>query len=377
MNDIPKTNSVNNVNAQPMSNAQAQNVNDNKPSDDKKMKKSTQLMIGASALAVAIFAGVMLHKGSAAKKAAENAAKEAEKLKKEISNRRSSMEVQLSDYASEEELAARFAEIDKLPQPEQLAAYDRLNQVKNNIYNLKLIDGRCDLDTVVLRGGRVTGIPKNVQEAMGNGEWMRAGELFEEHVQSLPNTFRPKNVGETVEETISNVLGEGSKVKPHTYDLSKEGPEISSLRNCGGYYDVIATKDGVFYEGGGTTGLTKSRGNIDGFKQSRTTAHAHINEDTTIIHGVNKDGKYVTILNMPDTHVDTSGNALEIDLGLISRDGNMTPAQKDLLSLAEHPEKFNPDWILALTEKNSSMPIGSENLDYNFALSIIQSMAKG
>lgn len=47
-----------------------------------------------------------------------------------------------------------------------------------------------------------------------------------------------------------------------------------------------------------------------------------------------------------------------------------------MLSLAEHPEKFDAELIDKLTEKTSTEVTGAENLEYNLALSVIQSMAK-
>lgn len=52
-------NGANNVNFQ---GADSAKKTDNKPSDDKKMKTSTKLMIGATALAAAVAAGLAIKK---------------------------------------------------------------------------------------------------------------------------------------------------------------------------------------------------------------------------------------------------------------------------------------------------------------------------
>ena len=147
-----------------------------------------------------------------------------------------------------------------------------------------------------------------------------------------------------------------------------------TLRNCGGYYDVVATKEGILYEGS-NTGLPRAISNGDNFQA--TANHTSIGDKATIIHGVDKDGKYVTILTMTDKNVDTSGRGLNIDLGLISQGKKPTPAQQDLLSLAAHPEKFDVNLIDKLTVKTSPYVTGAENMDYDLALSVIQSMARG
>ncbi len=368
MTEINKVNfGTNNINPQEKKEVKA----DNKPSTDEGLKKSTKLMIGATALAAVTIGGVILHKGNVAKKAA----KEAEKLAKDLKFQRERMPRLFMDSVKEEELAAKLEEIDKLSPLEQKKAYKALNKVYTNVLGLQRIQkSGKNLDEITLRRG-MKGVPKDVQKEMADGNWIKAGELYEAHVQELPNTFKAKNIGATVEESISNVFGTESKVKPHTYDLSKEGEEISSLRNCGGYYDVIATKNGVLYEGSGSTNLVRAISNGDNFQAK--AKYTHIGDKATIIHGVDKDGKYVTILNVADKNVDTSGRGLAINLGLISNGKKPTPAQQDLMSLAQHPEKFDEALIDKLTVKNSPNVTGAENMDYDLALSVIQSMAKG
>ena len=46
-------------------------ANDNKPSNDKKMKTTTKLMIGAGALAAAVIGGIMFHNAKVGKKVSE------------------------------------------------------------------------------------------------------------------------------------------------------------------------------------------------------------------------------------------------------------------------------------------------------------------
>ena len=360
-------NGVNNVNFQGTDSAKK---TDNKPSDDKKMKTATKLMIGATALAAAVVGGVIFHKVNVAKKAAQ----EAEKLAKDLNFERGRMSRLFKDNVKEEELASKLEEIDKLSPAEQKQAYEVLDKVYTNITHDLRYAQKYGEDKVVLRRG-MKELPQDVKKEMADGNWIKAGELYEAHVHELPNTFKAKNIGSTVEESISNVFGAEAKVKPHTYDLANEGTEILSLRNCGGYYDVIATKEGILYEGAGKTSLNRAISNADKFQDK--AIRTAIGDKATVIHGVDKEGKYVTILNMTDKNVDTSGRGLTINLGMISNGKNPSPAQKDLLSLAKNPEKFDETLIDALTLKTNPEVTGAENLDYNLALSVIQSMAKG
>ena len=361
MTEINKINfSVNNVNSQEKKEVKA----DNKPSTDEGLKKSTKLMIGATALAAVTIGGVILHKGNAARKAA--------KLAKDLKFERKKMQSLFDGRASEEEITAKLEEIDKLPPAEQKKAYKAMGPVYKNIDGLKLVQEFGE-DEVILRRG-MKELPQDVKKEMADGNWIKAGELYETHVQALPNTFKAKNIGATVEESISNVFGAESKVKPHTYDLSKEGEEIISKRCFGGYYDVIVTKDGILYEPPKNLGLVRasSGGNL-----RQNAKYTQIGDKATIVHGVDKDGKYVTILDMKDPQTDSAGNNLRINLGLISNGKTPTPAQQDLLSLAEHPEKFDESLIDKLTFKTHVETAGAENMDYDLALSVIQSMAKG
>ncbi|MBQ6451871.1 MAG: hypothetical protein IJJ29_08120, partial [Solobacterium sp.] len=172
---------------------------------------------------------------------------------------------QFEGKVKEEELASKLEGIDKLSPEEQKQAYEALDKTYINItHDLNYVQ-KYGEDKVILRRG-MKELPQDVKKEMADGNWIKAGELYEAHVQELPNTFKAKNIGSSVEESISNVFGAESKVKPHTYDLANEGVEILSLRNYGGYYDVIATKEGIVYEGEGKTSLNRAISNDDKFQ---------------------------------------------------------------------------------------------------------------
>ena len=366
------TNSSNSANLVQTVNTNSAAAKDNKYSNDEVMKKNTKLMIGASALAAAVIGGVLLHKGISMRKAA----KEAEKLAKDLKFEQERMPRLFNGVATEEEIATKLEEIGKLSPAEQKKAYENLGQVCGYIHDLKYCQEFGE-DKVILRRG-MKKLPDDVKKEMAEGNWIKAGELYKAHVQELPETFKAKNIGSTIEESISNVFGAETKVKPHTYDLSKEGEEIISQRNYGGYYAVSATKEGILYgDVKGTSSLGSSLVNGHGFFVLKSTKRLPIKDGAVILHGVNHEGKYVTLLRMPDTKTDTAGNPLINTLGFISKCKKPTPAQQDLLSLAQHPEKFDYSLIDKLTLKTDKMPTGAENMDYDLALSVIQSMAKG
>lgn len=333
-------------------------TNQDKTNKEKKSKISTQtgIVVGSGLVILGtIIAGVLLHRSNVIKKA-ENGAAIIEK---------NTLINLLKGKASEEELAAKLAEIGKLPPKEQIKAYRKLNSVCfGDIEALKWAqEGDC---SDLKRGMRE--IPSDVKEEMDKGHWIRAVELYENHVQKLPETFKAKCRLNTVEETISNLPWAKSKVKPHTYDLTKEGEEIQSCTYSGKYHPITTSKEGILYHDvKHKTSISSDQADV--FPKGTSTI-SEINSNVSITHGLSKDGKYVTILNSDDGTGKTA-------LALISKNNKPTPAQEDLLSLVEHPEKFDKDLIWHLCYKNGAKPETAPNFDYDLALSIIQSMAKG
>lgn len=344
---------------------------DNIESDDKGMRKSTKIMLGATILAATTAIGIITHRKIKAGKAAK-------KLLHTIQHSKKSLKTRFENVGCAEEIAVKLDEIEKLSLPEQAEALHGLEKIHANIQKMQIYGENGQL---YLKRG-MTDYPAEVKNAIKEGRWFDAGELYEKYVQTLPNTFRTKTTGKTVEETIANVFGKDSKIKPHTYDLSQEGEYIISERDFGGFHDHLASKEGILYEriiGDETSDLlyeSISSHSVFGDRSVKTP----IKEGFIIKHGV-QDGKYVTILQGPTREVGTAGDKIPLRLGFISRGRGMSPAQKDLLSLAEHPEKFDASYIDKLTLRDSFDGIAGDrgivNLDYDLAYSIIQSMARG
>lgn len=194
----------------------------------------------------------------------------------------------------------------------------------------------------------------------------KAAELAKE-INSLP-AQKPSNVGTTVQETIQNVLGKNSSIRPHSYDTAKEFHTMHVYRNQGGYKDGIFTRNGV----------------ID-----NKTYHSYPQSERTIIYEAAFGGNTnrttnnkVVRLSVPDPKrpEDTS-----IIFTLISPNNKYTPAQLDLLKLVNNPDKIDVSILDKIfkfkpgcdaNNKLISENIGKyENLDYDLVLSVIQSMA--
>lgn len=209
-----------------------------------------------------------------------------------------------------------------------------------------------------------------------------------------------KNAGATVQETIENVFGKSeTKIKPHTYDLSKEFDTIPTYRDYGGYKDAWATKDGTFQ----SSQLTSKLGDKDHMRASAmcylpTKKNGKLktfgNKDFKVYVGYVEgfDNKIVR-LELPD---DAEHGTLKI-LSFISPSKKLTPLQRDVLKLAKNAEtvskeanaKFDSimEWRLdawqrqgktwTTTEEMLENHSKYDSLDYDLILSTIQSLAKG
>ena len=327
-----------------------------KQSDDKTMKASTKLMIGATALAAIVVGGFFLHKGI-------KASKMAKQLTNDLKFQRNRMQRLFnSTNTSEAELTAKLKEIDKLTPTEQKVAYEELEKIHANIQQLnRAYDAENSGKKVLLRRG-MKAIPENVKQEMNKGNLIKAGELYEAHVQKLPITYKAEYHGASVEETIKNALGGQTKIKPHNYDLAKEN-EFTIYTNHGGgrgYSSDVVTKDGVMY-----WGEYPDRGlRAECFPNYKKVK----NGDVYITHGVSpKSGKYEVNMYLPDTNTNNPRDKFTISLSSVGNE--MSPAQKDMLSLVDHPEKVDIQLFDKIVHNYAYY-------DMDLFLSTIQSMAK-
>ena len=302
--------------------------------------------------------GILTHKKIKAGKAAKE-------LLQEVTYNKGRIGRLFRNVGCEEEIALKLAEIEKLPIDEQAKELAHLDKVYNSVQSMQTAKRNGMFH---LRRG-MTEYPEEVKNAIAEGRWLDAGELYEKYVQTLPNTFKAKTTGATVEETIVNVFGKDSKIKPHTYDLSQEGEYISGYKYTSGEgaIKIITSKDGILYEGWPSSG-----------KAEKYFGTIPIKDDFHINQGI-YDGYYEISLVGPQSRMgsDTLGKKYLMSISLTSRSSKMSPAQADLLSLAEHPEKFDASYIDKLLFSNIPDGHGDTNFDYDLAYSIIQSMTRG
>lgn len=196
----------------------------------------------------------------------------------------------------------------------------------------------------------------------------KANEIANE-INLLP-AQKSSNTGASVQETIQNVLGKNSSIKPHTYDVSREYHTMHVYRNQGGYKDGIFTRNGV----------------IDG----KTYFSLYPKSEKVIIHDAafNLSKSKATNNKVVRLSIkDPAGKGdTHIVFTLISPNNQYTPAQLDLLKLVKNPDKIDIsvlDKIFKFKPGNDANGklifenLGKyENLDYDLILSVIQSMAR-
>ena len=195
----------------------------------------------------------------------------------------------------------------------------------------------------------------------------KANEIADQ-INSL-QAHRSLNTGATVQETIQNVLGKNSSIKPHTYDTTKEFHTMHVYRNNGGYKDGVFTRNGI----------------IDNESWSLyPESERHIICDASCGGNSRSINNKVVQLSVKDP-ARAEGDT-KIIFTLISPNNQYTPAQLDLLKLVNNPDKIDIsvfDKIFKFKPGNDAngkiifANIGKyENLDYDLVLSAIQSMAR-
>lgn len=275
------------------------------------------------------------------------------------------------------QIGERLEEISQLPKKEKVGA---LKQLKKTLDHAEVVKWHIEGQSGLPKGMKA--LPDDVRQAYEAKDVLKTGELFQQHLDKLPNARPAVTKGATVAETIENTFGKGSNIQPHTYDLSKESPIIGVYRNFGGYKDGLVGQEGRYYPDHLTAYNVPDQKEI-----AVSISHAFsgnnygsISElrgiDKSPIKLENPDRKLVRFI-MPDPQrTDT-----QIVITALSPNNEYTPLQKDMIKLMENPEKIDKPVFHKLTTVGENMQDAQEDnyykyLDYDVLLSAIQSMAK-
>lgn len=352
-----------------------QSVPVDKPVQKKKVSTTGKVMIGLGALAAVSIACIALKKYRNPKQFMNSV----KKLNFEDFQRRCQSSL-LTQHFGSEQITAKLAEIQKLPKAQQQQAMQALQDSLNHADIVRTYMNK----TLNLPKGMTT-LPEEIKVAYEKKDLFRTADLMRQKLEQIPDVRKLKNEGATVAETIKNTFGPNSSITPHTYDLSLENPVISVQRNMGGYKDGIVGKKGLYWNDNFTK-VPDGNCAISAISSSgQQYARAISGKGFSVQDGVlNVDGAKRRVLRfcMEDPRcMDTNGNPTKLTFCLMSPTTQYTPAQKDLLKLAQNPNALDInvfDTIAAMPKNRTEIKeLGDYlNLNYDLILSAIQSMAK-
>lgn len=181
-----------------------------------------------------------------------------------------------------------------------------------------------------------------------------------------------KTAGKTIEESIANIYGKDCNIKPHTYDKSQEYL-IETLENENGFFTRLIAPNNKYYKEG-FLGSKLSCENMEVIKDG-----SPVKGEISIKTGVNKYGQKCIELFFP-SHQKGSDDIQQIvnAITIISKDGNLTPVQKDILKLkdktfTEVDKELLKDLVLTTYRGEKAGFQGN----YDAILSVIQHLANG
>ena len=312
-----------------------------------KMSDAEKILLGLGAAAAVTLGGILVNKRLEINKIN----KAIEQVKSGISNRFSiNNSLGYSTIFDNKILQGYVDDAAKLSKNEQLA---RLKEIQSIIeHDRGLAQGLATKDKAYRLD--ISKFPKDVQDAINAKDQLKATEAYIKYCDNL--FHKSKTAGDTVQDSIKNVFGKNTEVKPHTYDVSKECNRIatSCYTSGGGYADVTVTSANQIADRLNFKNTIKTYSDIgNGLAQN---AMFSIRKKTV-------DGKPVVTLVYRDALNKDAFNSIR----LLSPDSKLTPAQRDLLKLKDcknfnlidfqtltsSPGRTNYDAILSTIKTNA------------------------
>ena len=318
------------------------------PKEKQGLSTNQKVVIGTTAaigLTAATVGGILYSKG-------RTLSKEIDKLAKNIKNKYEGLyqDEKLAELFDIEKVTQHINDALKLPKKKErlakLQEIQKLNYDRGFALNLR-------------HGTDIEKLPQNIQEAIANKDQITATKLYIEYCDSLFK--KSKTAGETVEETIENIFGKNSIVKPHTYADDVEIVVMTDNTGGGGFQisrvnkgnDIADKLNHKAYKelSSGCTGPGYSSAEIkDGLPR--------------ITSGIHEGRTFVTI------SYGKSYNGPPFGLTLFGKKGSteFTKAQKDLMELD----------VTNLTKEQidllSKLPRDDRNANYDATLSLLQTL---
>ena len=317
------------------------------PKEKQGLSTNQKVVIGTTAaigLTAATIGGILYSKG-------RTLSKEIDTLAKNIKNRYEGLyqDEKLAELFDIEKVTQHINDALKLPKKkERLAKLQEIQKINDRGLAIKLEQG-ADIEK----------LPQNIQEAIANKDQITATKLYIEYCDSL--FAKSKTAGKTIEESIENVFGKNSGIKPHTYTDDVDLVVMSDNTGGGGFQISAVNKENNI----------AARINHKAYEglSSGCTAPGHSSAKLTdglpkITSGNYEGRTYVTIT------YGESYNGPPFGLTLFGKKGSteFTKAQKDLMELD----------VTNLTKEQidllSKIPRDNQNANYDAALSLLQTL---
>ena len=317
------------------------------PKEKQGLSTNQKVVIGTTAaigLTAATIGGILYSKG-------RTLSKEIDKLAKNIKNKYEGLyqDEKLAELFDIEKVTQHINDALKLPKKkERLAKLQEIEKINDRGLAINLE-----------QGADIKKLPQNIQEAIANKDHITASKLYAEYCDTL--FAKSKTAGETIEESIENVFGKNSGIKPHTYTDDVDLVVMSDNTVGGGLQIRIVNKDN-------NIASPLNHKAAEGLTSSCTApghSSAKLTDGLPKITSGNYEGRtYVTIT------YGESYNGPPFGLTLFGKKGSteFTKAQKDLMELD----------VTNLTKEQidllSKIPRDNQNANYDAALSLLQTL---
>lgn len=326
-------------------------------------KKSLKigLAVAATAISATVVGGLLYKKGIGG----NNLKKEIKTIKKSlqstIENQRKN--TQFNEFFNPDILQSHIDEASKLGKKEQLSKLKDINLTLND-YRSNTLVNRLYSSSSSVKLFDTSNLPKEVNDAIGAKDQYLATK---EYIKYCDKLFEPTQTkGKPVQDSIIEVLGNRSYVKPHTYDMSKEADRIGTVQYTGGsgYIDVTVTSDNMIPDK--LNSKTIQLFGSDKYKKIEIIKQRDKNNINSfdLGKGVTEDGKPFVLINYFDEGRKDATNTI----CLLSPNTELTPAQNDLLKLQKAGSDFSIRDLKHAT-------FGPDKTDFNVILSVIQDLA--
>lgn len=306
-------------------------------------------VVCATALSASIIGGIMFHKS--------------QKLTKEIEKSYNNL-IKWFENRKNDEAFTRFFDpdisINQIKEIQKLSKKERLKALKE----FDSINDRGLLISLKRNDKYLEKLPQNIQDAVKEKDYLKTKKLYAQYCDSLFN--KSKTAGKTIAESVENVFGKETIVKPHTYIPKND--ELISMSNYGGRgYEAIAVmpNNEIAHRLNWKTNM--EIGKKGSCIAPGVLGHMPEGDATPIIQSGKENGRhYVSISYGPkDSGRPSYGFSL-----FSSKNGEMTQAQKDLLSI--DTSKMSEDDIKLLYK----LPRDCEKSNYDAVLSLVQTLAE-